>query len=139
MLVEYPDAKTDKTGRKEWPLLIHYILSILVPGIAGKAILLFKLCDYRPQRLHRLHWRICIVQLLSAQVLFIMELSYYKSFLVNLGSYFRESKLLIWTSLSMTLHIFIFHLWGLLEFGSFISFYMKYGGVAYFTREEQID
>ena len=65
-----------------------------------------------------------------------MQLCYYKSFVINVGTYFHDSKLLIQACVIMGLHNLLFHLWGLLEFVSFISFYLKYGGVAYFTREE---
>ena len=44
----FPDAQTDKTGRKEKPLLINFTLSVLGPETIAKAILLMKACSYRP-------------------------------------------------------------------------------------------
>ena len=52
MWINYPNASDDKSAKKTKPLLINFTLTVLAPETFAKAILLTKLCSYRPQRLH---------------------------------------------------------------------------------------
>ena len=128
MLARYPDARTDETGRKEWPLLVHFTLSILVTGFLGKAYLLLKLFEYSPQRLHCVHWQVCILQILAAQLVLTIELGYYKCFLVDLGSYFQDVQVVEKATLLMQVYVFMLNFWGAVELFSFLSFYLKNRG-----------
>ena len=68
-----------------------------------------------------------------------MMLSYYKTVLMNLGSYFKNEPVLTWASISMQLYVFLFHIWGMLEVFSFLNFWWKFGCAHYFSREEMIE
>lgn len=85
------------------------------------------------------YFKICVGQWIFNNIFFVLELTYYKTFLINMGSAFGgESRWVEVTGLLMQLYVFCLNIWSFLEFVSYVSYWYQGGDIG-FSREEQIE
>ena len=126
-------SESEHSG-KDAPVLLIFATTVLLPWTALKAALCTRIYAHTANQLKTLYFQICVMQFIFNNVCFALEMTFYKSVLLNLGSDFHnESNFITFIGIFMQLYIYCLNIWSILEFTTY-SRYWCTGGEGYETR-----
>ena len=121
------DIDNERVTERDAPVLFIFATTVMVPWTILKAVLCTQIKAKSALRLKSLYFKICVGQFIFNDSLFILEVAYFKTYLLGIGMA-NESVFVSVVSCFMQVYIFILSIWSTLELISFFTYWWRYGG-----------
>ena len=118
------------------PQLALYLWSVLFPFTVLKSFLCGSVLKSTTVQIKAWYFRILVGQMLMNNIFFLMQLFYYKSFLINIATSYKDE---IFTEITFMMaqgYVFLLNLWSVLEFLSHVIFWWKGYNIGFYSVEE---